>query len=71
MNVKKFIKKSVFDSGDSGIRLDALVDKANRQFINKYISAEFILDYLKEQSDIELFFTPASARMIYTFKKKD
>ncbi|MFX0098451.1 MAG: hypothetical protein ACFFCS_02645 [Candidatus Hodarchaeota archaeon] len=71
MNVKKTILNIISEAGDKGIQLDKIVDKINALFPNKYYSDDFIIDYLKKQEKVELFFVPLNNRTHFAYKIKE
>ena len=68
--IKKYLKKRIIDAGEKGIKLDRLLDAANRNFMNVYVSDQLIIDLLKNDNDIEMFFIPFNTRTLYAFRAK-
>lgn len=69
MTPKAFVKRLVKDAGDVGLRLDVILDKANRRFPDKVITSEFIIETLAGDKDVEMFFKPYNTRTAYWFRK--
>lgn len=71
MKAKKFILKVISLAGKNGIRLDRILDKLNAQFVNKYFSDQFIIDFLSKRKDIEQFFMHLDRRTYIAYKMKE
>lgn len=66
--VKRFLMDQLRQAGEQGIRLDSLIDKANRQFMNVHVTGEFIISFLQKRRDVDHFLVRRNKQHHHAFK---